>query len=63
MANDLAMKERILKQHSINYYWKSGRLYAVAGVTVFKGEHRYFEDETVNVTDWTIKQLMSWLGY
>lgn len=63
MANDLAMKERILKNHSVEHYWKNGRLYAEAGVTVFKGEHRHSEIETVNVTDWSIKQLMSWLGY
>lgn len=48
----------VLDQHSIPYYIKSGRIYAdsmESGTELF--------GEVVDVTDWTARALLDWLGY
>lgn len=48
----------ILKQHSVPYLIQDGRILAdsmQAFTPVFS--------ETVDVTNWTVKKLFSWLGY
>ena len=48
----------ILKQHSVPYMIQDGRILAdsmQAFTPVFF--------ETVDVTDWTLKKLLAWLGY
>lgn len=50
--------QRILENHNVPFYTWHGRIIAdamSAGVPVF--------DETVDVTDWSIRELYEWLGY
>ena len=49
---------KILKQHSIPFFIKSDEIFAdsmIAGTKVF--------EEVENVTNFTVAQLRSWLGY
>lgn len=56
MSNDKIAK--ILRQHSVPYYEKSGRIYADSMIA-FTAEFEQVED----MTGWTSQQLYSWLGY
>lgn len=49
---------RILNAHSVPYYEADGRIYAdsmLSGTEVF--------EKVEDVTDWTLKSLLAWLGY
>ena len=56
MSNDKIAK--ILRQHSIPYYEKSGRIYADSMIA-FTAEFEQVKD----MTGWTSQQLYNWLGY
>lgn len=49
---------RILDLHSVPHYERAGRIYAdsmIAGTGLF--------ERVEDVTDWTHRQLLEWLGY
>ena len=49
---------RILKLHSVPYFMKGDRVLAdsmICGTGIF--------ENTIDVTDYTFKELMDWLGY
>ena len=53
-----AQIKQILTAHSVPFYEEAGNIYAdsmIGGTAIF--------EETKNVTNWSRKQLLSWLGY
>jgi len=53
-------KQRVLKGHSIQNYMSNGRLLAM---DCWTDSNNIGHGELIDVTDWTMTQVMNWLGY
>lgn len=49
---------KILDLHSVPYYTENGRIYADSMESSL-----LLWDKVINVTNWTRRQLLDWLGY
>ena len=56
----LSAKEKVLQQHHVRYHEKDGRLLALQVIYYRDGR---VVSQWVDVTHWSMRRLLRWLGY